>query len=587
MKSRLVIATALAALAAPAAAHAAPPAPFGHACLPQNGVLYCPTASDAQRVPSFDGVPLDVDVTLPPTGNGPFPTIVILHGFGADKKAFEAVTAEGQQPNGNLKVTAFHNNNVFYAKRGYAVVNYSARGFGRSCGKPDSRTSPGCDRGWLHLADQRFEGHDTQHLLGMLVDEGVAKAKALGVTGESYGAGQTLELARLRNRVELRSGKLVPWHSHEGTPLAIRAAWARWPWTDLVQSLTPSGRSGLLPGGVKKQSYVDGLFLLAQVSGFVAPAGADKTADQNNWKAVIDRGEPYGAAARAVARELHRYHSPAGLPAQSAPLLLQSGWRDELFPVSEGLRSYGQLRHVRGSRVALQLGDTGHSPGTNNLDVVRAFNNQAARWFDALLRHARKALPNGRITAFQSVCPKTAKVSGFYRGKSMHQLAPGVAQLGGRRTQVVRSDGGNPLTGKASDQRTGGDACRSVPSEHAPGTAVYSRAIKRGYTLFGLPVVRASVREIGRNGYIAARLWDVSAGQQRLVSRGVYRLTPNQRGRIAFKLFGNGYRLARGHRVKLELTGSDPNYLRTANGSFRVRVSKLTLRLPTTRLHPS
>ena len=35
--------------------------------------------------------------------------------------AFEAVTAEGQQPNGNLKVTAFHNNNVFYAKRGYAV----------------------------------------------------------------------------------------------------------------------------------------------------------------------------------------------------------------------------------------------------------------------------------------------------------------------------------------------------------------------------------------------------------------------------------------------------------------------------------
>ncbi len=70
MKSRLAIATALAALAAPAAAQAAPPAPFGHVCLPQNGVLYCPTASDAQRVPSFDGVPLDVDVTLPPRATG-------------------------------------------------------------------------------------------------------------------------------------------------------------------------------------------------------------------------------------------------------------------------------------------------------------------------------------------------------------------------------------------------------------------------------------------------------------------------------------------------------------------------------------
>jgi hypothetical protein len=97
----------------------------------------------------------------------------------------------------------------------------------------------------------------------------------------------------------------VPWGSHKGTRLAIRAAWARWPWTDLAPSLTPSGRSGLLPGGVKKQSYVDGLVLLAQVTGFVVPPGAGKTADQNNWKVVIDRGEPYGAAAPAVARELH------------------------------------------------------------------------------------------------------------------------------------------------------------------------------------------------------------------------------------------------------------------------------------------
>jgi pimeloyl-ACP methyl ester carboxylesterase len=578
MKSRLAIAAVLGALCAPATAAAAPPLPFGHACLPQNGVLFCPTASDGQRVASFDGVPLDVDVTLPPTGDGPFPTIAVLHGFGADKTAFEAVTAEGQQPNGTLKVTAFHNNNVFYAKRGYAVVNYSARGFGRSCGKADSRTAPGCDRGWLHLADQRFEARDTQGLLGTLVDEGVARAGALGVTGESYGAGQSLELARLRDRVELGSGKLVPWHSPKGRPLAIGAAWARWPWSDLAQSLTPNGRSGISPAGVLKKSYVDGLFLLSRATGFVAPAGADKTADLNNWKAVVDAGEPYGAAARAVARELERYHNAVGLPARSAPLLSQSGWRDELFPVTEGLRSYDQLRH--GSLVALQLGDTGHSAGTNSLAVNRAFNDQASRWFDALLKRSRKPLRNGTITAFNTVCPKTAPAPGV-RGTSFRRLAPGVAALGGRGTQVVRSDGGNPATGLAFDQRSGGDTCKTLASERAPGTAVYSRAVKRGYTLFGLPVVRASVRTTGRNGYIAARLWDVSAGRQLLVSRGVYRLTPNQRGRIAFRLFGNAYRLAKGHSVKLELTGSDPNYLRTANGSFSVRVSKLTLRLPT------
>ena len=101
MHNRLAVplALAVAGLLAPAA-HAAPPNPFGHACAPQNGVLFCPTALDAQRVPSFDGVPLDVDVTLPPTGDGPFPTIVMMHGYGGNKKAFEATSTPRhlQQP---------------------------------------------------------------------------------------------------------------------------------------------------------------------------------------------------------------------------------------------------------------------------------------------------------------------------------------------------------------------------------------------------------------------------------------------------------------------------------------------------------
>ena len=84
-----IAASATVALAAPAV-QAAPPLPFGHACVPQDGVLFCPTATDAQRVPSWDGVPLDVDVTLPPTGDGPFPVIVMMHGWGGSKTAFES-----------------------------------------------------------------------------------------------------------------------------------------------------------------------------------------------------------------------------------------------------------------------------------------------------------------------------------------------------------------------------------------------------------------------------------------------------------------------------------------------------------------
>ena len=54
MKKLLPLTLALLMLA-PAVAEAAPPNPFGHACTPQNGVLFCPTATDAQRVASWDG----------------------------------------------------------------------------------------------------------------------------------------------------------------------------------------------------------------------------------------------------------------------------------------------------------------------------------------------------------------------------------------------------------------------------------------------------------------------------------------------------------------------------------------------------
>src|SRR3954449_6420543 len=161
-----------AGLIVPTTASAAPPIPFGHTCNPENGVLFCPAATLDQRVPTFDGVPIDVDVTLPASGDGPFPTIVMVHGLGQDKTAFEAVDDNGTTADGKSSGSRFHYNNHFYAARGYAVLNISERGYGLSCGKPESRTSPGCDAGWQHLDDQGFEAHDIQFLLGQLVDQG-------------------------------------------------------------------------------------------------------------------------------------------------------------------------------------------------------------------------------------------------------------------------------------------------------------------------------------------------------------------------------------------------------------------------------
>jgi predicted acyl esterase len=579
LKRSLLTTLALVALVLPATASAKVLTPFGHACSAQKGLRFCPTTSDAQRVASFDGVPLDVDVTLPASGDGPFPTIVMLHGLGGSKADFESASPQGRY------------NNAYYAGRGYAVVNYTARGYGRSCGDPSSRTA-GCERGWTHLADQRYEARDTQYLLGLLVDEGIAEAGGLGVTGVSYGGGQTQILTRLRNRVRLPGGELVRWRSPAGQGLSIAAGWARIGWSDLTYALTPNGRfldfarakgsQSRNPIGVEKQSYVAGLYLLNTLRAYLSPAGADPTADQSTWKLITDAGEPYGTDAAKVAKELTKYHSAVGVRGASAPVLIQNGWTDDLFPAPEALRAYNALLKAKGGDVALQLGDLGHPRGSNKANAGDYFNRQGARFFDAYLKGAEgKAPRDGNIYAFTQTCPRDAPGAGPFKARTWAKLHPGAFRFGGAASQKLTSTGGNPETGKAYDQITTGDACLTVPEERAAQTAVYQRSASSGYTMLGLPSVQARIATKGTGGELVARLWDVAGGRQRLISRGIYRLADDQRGTVTFQLFGNGWRFKAGHVAKLELVGSDPHYLRPSNDKFSVKVSKLTVELPT------
>ena len=582
MKKLIVAAAAL--LAVPGAAQAAPPNPFGHACTPQNGVLFCATADDTQRVQSFDGVPIDVDVTLPPTGDGPFPAIVMMHGWGGNKRAFQATTPEGSGGSN------YHYNNVYFAQQGYAVITASARGFGRSCGAPDSRTPPACDRGWIHLADHRYEIRDTQHLLGLLADQGVVSPQAIGVTGISYGGIQSLSLGRLRDRIRLTNGTYRPWRSPAGKAMRVAAAYPRWGGSDMSYALQPNGRyldfkpyrvgQSIAPGGVSKKSYNDGLYLSGNLAGYYAPTGDAFGSDITKWKTLTDRGEPERRDVLAVGRELTGYHSFAGVSGdRSAPMLIQNGWTDDLFPVPEALRAYNSLQ-LAGSYAALQVGDFGHPRGQNKQAVDRVLQDQGARFFAAFLKREGKPPRDASVVAYTQTCPADAPAGGPFRARSWAALHPRSLRLAARRPQRVSSGGGDPAVAAAIDPIGGEGACAGFTAARAPGTAVVQRTVTKPFTLLGFPTVRASIRTKGRGGMLAARLWDVHQGRQTLVARGVYRLEDNQKGRIVFQLFGNGWRFERGHRAKLELLGSDPNFLRTSNFAFSVRASRIGVQLP-------
>src|SRR4051794_21823950 len=408
---------ACAALLVPAAATAAPPNPFGHACNAQNAVLFCPADTLDQRVPTWDGVPIDVDVTLPESGDGPFPTIVMVHGLGQSKTTFET-----NDESGDGQVQRFHYNNVFYAKRGYAVVNLSERGYGRSCGTFESRTSPGCDRGWQHLDDQAYEARDIQYLLGLLVDQGIAQPNALGVTGISYGGGITNILSYLRDRVRMPDGALVKWTSPAGTPLNIGAAWSRWGWADLTYSLVPNGRfleskkwklgQAVQPAGMLKQSFVNGLYIISALN-FLAPAGADPNAALTEAKDALDKGEPYGTDIQLVGGLESSRKSPAGLFGSTpSPLLVQNGWTDDLFPATEALMIYGDTDQGRKGPVSLQLGDLGHGRGAVKANQEQLFNDKGAAFFDAYLKKQGTPPAAGSVTVFTQTCPNTVPAGG-------------------------------------------------------------------------------------------------------------------------------------------------------------------------------
>lgn len=640
-----VLVIAMSCLMLGAAQALADPTPFGKLPCTSGGIegkaRLCAGDGESTRISSWDGVPLDVDVTLPPTsdGPGPYPTIVMLHGYGGSKTEFESTTAAGSEPE------TYDYNNDYYAQHGYAVVNYTARGFGNSCGgqaglpSKATLTNATClAHGFIHLADERYEARDTQYLLGLLVDEGISDPHELGVTGLSYGGGQSIELAYLRDRIrcagsedlyagvgtdpcaEQPTGAMVPWSSPAGVPLSITAAYARWPWSDLASALVPNGRfldydnatdgqdgssSSESPIGVPIQSYIDGLYAEGAASGYYEPPSGNPEWNLTKDFVLIAAGEPENSEDQEVINDIAAYHGGYGISGTPAALLMESGWSDDLFPPAQSLRVYSSvLQHQPNADIALQFGDVGHSRGSNKPRVNEYFNDQAAAFFSQKLRGVTEevsaaagiaqAPAAGSVTTFTTTCPSKGAAAAADGGPdtaaSWKAIQQGVVAFSSSKEQTVINPGGGQALGLTFDpilqqeNPSSAGACSTTNAEEPTGSASYSTE-SQGFTLMGLPTVIANVSVNGTaagDGQLDARLWDVTpAGQQLLVSRGDYRLAEPSPSQIVFQLHGNGYHFAKGDTVKLELTSSDAPYYRASNGAFVITIKSAQVVLPT------
>lgn len=565
----------IAAMSAAGPAQAAPE-PFGHACeakhSKQGAFRICPTVTLADRVPSWDGTPIDADVHLPPTGDGPWPTVVWLHGFGDGKEAV-STQAEG------------------YANRGYAALSLSARGFNGSCGFAASRT-PDCARGWIHVADQRYEVRDVQHLLGLLADQGVTVPDRIGATGSSYAGIQALQLGFLKDRVRLPDGSFAPWRSPAGKAMRVAGVAPQLAWSDMVAAVYPNGDFGQATTrtstatrrrpGFRLQSFFDLIRNGAQFLNLLPQPGADPTIDFQRWLALTpdDLTKPEG---RAALDELYEYRSPLAIPGTPAPLILVQGWTDSAVPVAHALAVYRTLRaRDPDAKVWMSLSDVGHWRSMNKRRTTLNVGDRNIAFFEHFLRGRKGFYAPGQVTVYRTDCRRKRSDGPAIREASYEALSRSTVSVADRGAAgTVTSEGGLASVAKQVDPVTSQLHCPTIRSRPEPNTAALDLTVTRPFTYLGQGVIRARVRGTGGpRGQVVARLWHIERGRQRLLDRSITRVDLPRRGTIRIGLNGNAVQLRRGEHLRLQLLGRDAPTYAAPDQRFRIAVSDLKLELP-------
>lgn len=541
------------------------------------------------EIPSFDGLGLDTDVSIPLGVTQARQTVVMLHGWSQDKKVWEADSKAGNSPD------SWHWNNVWFVSNGWVVVNYTARGFQESCGTTD--TDPNCTpNGYTHLADRRFETRDSQTLLGKLVDAGIANPHELASTGDSYGGGQTWNLATS-----------LPWKSPKGVKLQLAAGVPKYGWTDLNDSLAPNGRATPAvtqpanhdsPYGIPKESYISGLWAVgrAEANGRYDSNPADFGTNLDEQYARVQQGEPFIPSADPILKAVvdgnkfrSAFYASAYFNALAAgtvrpvPVMSIQGWTDPLFPAVQTLQMFRKLKAADPSYpIQMVFADIGHSNAANPAWQWHPINTLAYRFLEARVLGQKTLAPPSQAYSFQTECSGSgtpAPIAGNW-----DSLATKTLQLSSTTAATTASVDPNVADGAASDPIANGGCLHEDANTTDPGGAYYSWT-STGEHLLGLPLLRLGYMLTGQDSTVAVKLWDQAPdGSKILVTRGEYRLSTADgdpaAGTLKTYLYGNDWVFPAGDKIVLQVTQNDAPYLRPDNLPSLLAWSGVTLDLP-------
>ncbi|WP_412075353.1 alpha/beta fold hydrolase [Streptomyces xanthophaeus] len=485
------------------------------------------------NMPGSDGPDVAVDTSyFTAGGTQKRPAVLLGHGFGGSK---DDVRAQAER----------------LARDGYAVLTWSARGFGRSGGQ-------------IGLNDPAYEVKDVSRLVDWLAARPEVRLDAdgdprVGVSGGSYGGAISLLAAGYDRRVDAIAPQITYWN--------------------LADSL--------FPGGVFKKLWA-GIFFTSGSAGVMQPGqpaqqgarAADPAAATGCGRFQPELCAMYERVAVAgkpdpEARALLEQRSPSAVGEQiKVPTLIVQGQDDSLFPLDQA-DAMAKAIAANGAPVSVDWAAGGHDGGEREAGRVEA---RVTAWFDRYLKEGgadggTDTGPAFRVSRSGGIDSTDGEVQ--LRGASGERY-PGLTSgprefaLTGREQTFANPAGGAPpalsaLPGIGGQLAAfGAGLSLDFPGQNA---RFESEPLDKDVRITGTPTVTLNVRSTAADGsaVLFGKVYDVGPdGRQQVLPHQLVapvRVEDAQQGKaVELRLPAIDHAVEAGHRLRLVVAATDLGY---------------------------
>ncbi|MEW2635575.1 alpha/beta fold hydrolase [Streptomyces sp. NPDC048389] len=550
-----------------------------------------PAVHREDRVHSMPGAKIDTSY-FTAGGDGRRPAVLLGHGFGGSK---DDVRAQAEQ----------------LARDGYAVLTWSARGFGRSTGQ-------------VGLNDPDHEVKDVSRLIDWLATRPEVRLDAdgdprVGMSGSSYGGAISLLGAAYDRRVDAIAPQITYWNladalfpddvfkklwagiffstgstaspggtAPDGHPPADPDVPAEPPAGEPPGGEAPAGQGG---GDATAGPAQDTPDAQARAAGSDAQNLAGTGNRQPAAKAAPTPANPAGCGRfqpvlcvmyervavagkpDAEARKLLESRSPSSVGERiKVPALVVQGQSDSLFPLTHA-DAMAKAISANGAPVAVDWIAGGHDGGDRETGRVEA---RIGDWFDRYLKQDESAGTGPAFRVSRTGGVDSTDGQALLRGATgpaYPGLTDGVRQftLAGREQSFSNPAGGTPPAISAVPGLSGGAGALSSLgvglSLDFPGqfASFESEPLGASTRITGSPTIRVKVASDGGDAVLFGKVYDVGPDgrQQVLPAQLVAPLLVEDAKdgkEVELTLPAVDHEVDAGHRLRLVLAATDLGY---------------------------